>query len=80
MEVADPGLLELDNGATVPFWSHLEAYKHLGIWKRADGGNAPHTWADVKKKNSCTSCGGSGGCASPRGRSFAWWRTCCCSA
>ena len=48
VEVADPGL-ELDNGATVPFWSHLEAYKHLGIWKRADGANA-HTWADVKKK------------------------------
>ena len=32
VEVADPGL-ELDNGETVPFWSHLEAYKHLGIWK-----------------------------------------------
>ena len=48
MAVSDP-FLELDDGATVPFWTHLEAYKHLGIWKRADGVNS-HAWADVKKK------------------------------
>ena len=47
-EVEDPGL-EMEGGGTVPFWVHTEAYKHLGIWKRADGVGA-HGWADVKKR------------------------------
>ena len=36
VKVSDPRL-EHRSGVYVPFMHHDEAYKHLGLWRRADG-------------------------------------------
>ena len=48
IKVGDPRLPHRD-GSCVPFMQHDEAYKHLGIMRRADGNDAA-AWQGIKRK------------------------------
>lgn len=48
VKVKDPRLPHRD-GSIVPFMQHDEAYKHLGVMRRADGNDAA-AWQSIKRK------------------------------